>query len=267
MLFDLRGKRKRLVQVSYALLAAIFLIGFVGLGIGVGGGGPGGLLDAIGLGGNSTSGAGAPQFNDQVDAANAKLAKDPKDTQALLKLAKYEYFNAKAGLPDPSTGQTTVSEDAVTDLNNSSDAWQKYLKVNKGEPNAGVATLMTQVYTAQLQNDLSTGEAVDALGVAKDAAQAQQLAAAANPSANAYTYVAQLAYIAGDEKTAKKASAQALAKSQGSTKKTTQSFLKQAKKQGQALNQALVKAVKSQGTGSQQLQNPLGVTPSGSSTP
>ena len=30
MLFDLRGKRKRVVQVSYALLAAIFLVGFVG---------------------------------------------------------------------------------------------------------------------------------------------------------------------------------------------------------------------------------------------
>ena len=30
VLFDLRGKRKRVVQVSYSLLAAIFLIGFVG---------------------------------------------------------------------------------------------------------------------------------------------------------------------------------------------------------------------------------------------
>ena len=48
MLFDLRGKRKRLVQVSYALLAAIFLVGFVGFGIGVGNS-PGGLFDAIGL--------------------------------------------------------------------------------------------------------------------------------------------------------------------------------------------------------------------------
>ncbi len=36
MLFDLRGKRRRLVQVVYATLAALFLIGFVGFSIGSG---------------------------------------------------------------------------------------------------------------------------------------------------------------------------------------------------------------------------------------
>ena len=38
MLFDLRsGKRRRVVQVVYSLLAASFLIGFVIFGVGTGG--------------------------------------------------------------------------------------------------------------------------------------------------------------------------------------------------------------------------------------
>ncbi len=48
VLFDLRGKRRRLVQVVYSLLAAIFLIGFVFLGIGVGSA-LGSIFDLFGL--------------------------------------------------------------------------------------------------------------------------------------------------------------------------------------------------------------------------
>ena len=77
MLFDLRGKRKRLVQVVYALLAAIFLVGFVGFGIGVGDA-PGGILDALGLAGSGSSGSLTSQFDDQIDTANAAAGQEPE---------------------------------------------------------------------------------------------------------------------------------------------------------------------------------------------
>ena len=80
VLFDLRGKRKRVVQVSYTLLAAIFLVGFVGFWIGVGNA-PGGIFDAIGLGGNGSSGSLTAQYDAQIDNANQQLAKNPKDTR------------------------------------------------------------------------------------------------------------------------------------------------------------------------------------------
>ena len=71
MLFDLRGKRKRAVQVVYASLAVIFLVGFVGFSIGSGNA-PGGLLDAIGLGGNGGSGGSlSTQFDSQINSALA----------------------------------------------------------------------------------------------------------------------------------------------------------------------------------------------------
>ena len=36
MLFDLKGKRKRFVQVTYVVLAVLFAVGLIGFGIGGG---------------------------------------------------------------------------------------------------------------------------------------------------------------------------------------------------------------------------------------
>ena len=146
MLFDLSGKRKRVVQVSYALLAAIFLVGFIGIGIGSGNS-TGGILDAVGLGGGGSGGSLDSQYDDQIDSANQQLAANPKDSAALLKLSKYEYFKAKQGVTqDQTTGEISVSEDAHTELGKSVDAWEKYLKVNKGQPSPGVAAQIVQAY-------------------------------------------------------------------------------------------------------------------------
>jgi hypothetical protein len=79
VLFDLRGKRRRLVQVSFAMLALLFLVGFLGFGIGVGGG-PGGIFDALGISNSSnTGGSSTAAIQDVIVAANAKLAKNPND--------------------------------------------------------------------------------------------------------------------------------------------------------------------------------------------
>src|SRR5436189_3728113 len=174
-----------MVQVVYAGLALIFLVGFVGFSIGSGNA-PGGLLDAIGLGGNSnSSGSLSTQFDPQINSANAQLAKHPKDTQSLLKLAKYEYFKGKQGVTqDQATGQVSVSEDAHTELGSSADAWEKYLKLNKGKPDAGAAAYMVQVYF--LLNDAS------------GAAKAQRIVATKTPSAGAYGQLAFYLYAAFD---------------------------------------------------------------------
>ena len=146
MLFDLSGKRKRVVQVYYALLAAIFLVGFIGIGIGSGNS-TGGILDAVGLGGGGGGGSLDSQYDDQIDSANQQLAANPKDSAALLKLSKYEYFKAKQGVTqDQTTGEISVSEDAHTELGKSVDAWEKYLKVNKGQPSPAIAAQMVQAY-------------------------------------------------------------------------------------------------------------------------
>ena len=136
MLFDLRGKRQRLVQVVYSLLAAFFLIGFVFFGIGIGGiGSVSDLLrrrqrrlDQLA---SSTTRSTAP---------TSSWRRTRRTAPRSLKLAQNEYFKAKSGVTqDPTTGQIRVSADAHTELGQSADAWAKYLKVNKGKPDPGIA--------------------------------------------------------------------------------------------------------------------------------
>jgi hypothetical protein len=184
VLFDLRGKRKRVVQVAYAALAAIFLVGFVGFSIGSGNA-PGGLFDAIGLGGSGSSGSLTSQYDTQIDKANQQLARNPKDADALSKLALNEYLKAKQGVTqDPTTGQTSVSSDAHTALGSAADAWTKYLRVNKGKPDVTTAAQVVNAFIF--------------LGDASGAAQTQKIVATDQPSQNSYGNLAIFEYSALD---------------------------------------------------------------------
>ena len=153
---------------------------FFGVGTG---GGIGSISDLFsGGGGSSTS----SQFDDQIDAANEQLTKDPKDTAALLKLAENEWFKAKSGVEqDPNTGQVTgISDEAHTDLGQSADAWTKYLKLNQGKPDSGVASEMVQVYYL--------------LGDASGAAKAQGIVTSKTPNTGTYNQLAYFEYASLD---------------------------------------------------------------------
>ena len=250
MLFDLRsGKRRRVVQVVYSLLAASFLIGFVFFGVGTGG--IGSISDLFGGG---SGGSVSSQFDDQIDAANAQLAKNPKDTDALLKLAENEYFKAKTGISqDPNTGQiSSISDDAHTDLGQSADAWAKYLKLEKGSPDAGVAAEMVQVYI--LLNDGS------------GAAQAQRIVVEKTPTQNSYGTLALILYGTGDIAGGDKAAQKAEALAPKSQRKQLSDQLDQYRKQGIKVKRQQAKAQKNAQKnapstttpGTSPLQSPLG---------
>lgn len=248
MLFDLRGKRKRVVQVSYVALAVLFLFGFIGFGIGVGGG-PGGIFDAIGLTNNSNSGSGSSQFQDEVDAAQAQLAKNPNNTKALLKVAENEYLLGKEGVTqDQSTGQISISNDAHTDFGQAADAWNKYLKVNKGKPDASVAAEMVYVYA--FLND------------ADGAIEAQRIVAENQPSSNSYGTLAQFQYLSGDIAGGDASSKKAVSLATGSQRKAVQQQLDQLRKQGLQVQKQQKQAKKQAGgpstaPGTNPLQTPF----------
>jgi hypothetical protein len=249
VLFDLRGKRKRVVQVSYALLALLFVVGFLGFGIGVGGG-LGGIFDALGISNNSNTGSGTAQFQDAIDAAHAKLQKNPDDTAALLKLADNEYLLGKEGVTqDPTTQQISVSNDAHTAFGEAADAWSKYLRVNKGKPDVTTAANMINVYLV--------------LGDASGAAQAQEILAKDQPSGTAYGQLAYFQYYAGDIKGGDASRDKALSMSSGAQRKQLDDTLKQARKTGIKIEKAQKKAKKQTGgasttPGTNPLQSPFG---------
>jgi biotin operon repressor len=250
VLFDLRGKRKRVVQVSYAALAFLFLLGFIGFGIGVGGG-PGGIFDAIGLTDSSNTSSGSSQFQDEVDAAQQKLAKNPDDTAALLKLAENEYLLGKEGVSqDQSTGQISISNEAHTDFGQAADAWSKYLKVNKGKPDATVASEMVYVYA--FLND------------ADGAIEAQRVVAESQPNSNTYGTLAQFQYLSGDIAAGDESSKKAVSLATGSQRKAVQQQLDQLRKQGLQVQKQQKKAKQQAGgtttPGTNPLQTPFGGT-------
>ena len=109
MLFELGGKRKRLIQVIYVLLAGLMFIALVGFGIG--GATSGGIFDALGIGGGSSSSD--PQYSQQIDNANEALQQDPKDEKALLKLARYNFLEGQTSLETDDQGRVTLSQDSL----------------------------------------------------------------------------------------------------------------------------------------------------------
>jgi hypothetical protein len=247
MLFDLRGgKRRRLVQVVYSLLAGSFLIGFVIFG--VGSGGAGGIGDLFGGG---SSGSNASQYDDKINAVEQKLQQNPHDQTALVQLATTEFFKGKAelGAPDPSTGIPTLTDTAHTDLGASIDAWERYLKIAK-QPDAGTAQSLVTAYI--LLND------------APGAVRTQKIIAQAKPSQSSYGNLAEFLYaelkIGAGDAAAKKAVALAPA----SVRKQTQQQLDQAGAQARKQKKQQAKAPK--GAGSTALQNPFGGV-GGSSAP
>ncbi len=235
------------MQVVYSLLAASFLIGFVFFGIGSGGIGSVSDLFGGGSGGSTTS-----QYDDQINAANEQLRKDPKDTKALSKLALSEYLKGKTGITqDASTGQISISSDAHDDLGKAADAWTRYLRLNKAKPNASVAG---QVVNAFIYLNDGAG-----------AARTQEIVAANQPSSNSYGNLAVFRYLSGDIAGGDEAVKHAQRLAPKAQRKQVKTQLDAYRKQGLKLKKEQAKASKNGPSpttpGADPLQSPLGGTP------
>jgi hypothetical protein len=244
VLFDLRtGKRRRVVQVVYSLLAVSFLIGFVLFGVGTGG--LGSISDLFGGGGGSST---SSAYDPQINHAKAQLKKDPQDEQALLNLARYQLLAGQTGVSQPDQTQpATVSDEGMTDFTAASDAWTRYLKVAK-KPDPAIASQIAQVDFTFLNDPAA-------------AARAQQIFADAQPSASTLGNLAIYQYASGNQKagdaSAKKAVAKAPKVSRNQVKSQLASIKKQAKKFFAAQKAAAKASSGSQGAGASQLQNPF----------
>src|SRR6266699_3477300 len=123
MLFDLKGKRKRVVQVTYLGLAILFGGSLVLFG--TGSSVSGGLIDAIT--GSHSSGS-KSVFEDQVNRAKTEVRRNPKNRPAWLDLTRAEFnLAASSEGSDSQTSQLTdKGKQAVLETEN---AWERYLKL------------------------------------------------------------------------------------------------------------------------------------------
>jgi hypothetical protein len=179
MLFDLRsGKRRAVIKVVYATLA--ILMGGSLVLFGIGSDAPGGILDAVGLGGGN-GGSSNPQYEEQIEDAEERLETDPKNQPALLQLVRFQSLSAQEGITtDPQTLAVEISEDARTDLELTVDAWERYLDTDPKKPNATAANSASLAY--RYLRDF------------EGAAKAQEFVAASQDTASAYALWAQYLY-------------------------------------------------------------------------
>ena len=128
MIFDLKsGKRRRVVQVVFGFLAAVFFISFVGFGIG---------SDASrrdlrrARDRRRHSSSDDPQFEQQIEDAQSAVDANPKSGNAnadligaLLRVGVLDGVQT-----DQQTGQVSITEDARNELYRRPQAWDDYFK-------------------------------------------------------------------------------------------------------------------------------------------
>jgi hypothetical protein len=209
MLFDLRGRRRRLVQATYLTLAVLMGGGLVLFGIG--GDVSGGLFDAF----SDRSGGSASneQLEERIDREEERLAANPRSEATLKALVRDYHALAGAQLP---TGALEYPDDAQDELRQAGEYWQRYLDVEDGDPDASLARLALTLYDQ------------GALNEPKKAAAAMLIVAEDANDYESYLGLVQRAAAAEDKRTANLAADKAVELAPKSKKK-------QVKKQAEAL--------------------------------
>lgn len=217
MLFDLQGKRRRLVQATYLILAILMGGGLVLFGVGSGDI-SGGLFDAI-TGKDSNSGSNNSAVTKRIDRDEKALKLNPKNQGALTDLVRAHYQLATDDA-DPNTG--AFGQDGKNELAKASNAWDRYVAV-VNKPDDALASLMLQAY----------GE--NGLNKPDKAAEAAELVATARPSAQAYLVLTTYAAKAGQTRKAELAGQKAIDLAPKGEKEAVKKQVAIAKTQGQSI--------------------------------
>jgi hypothetical protein len=218
MLFDLKGKRRRVVQGTYLTLAVLMGAGLVLFGIGSDV--SGGLGDLFRDGGGSNEAN--KTIEKRIDAAERTLATDPKNSAALATLVRGHYQLATS---TASAETSEFTEDSVPDLQKTVAAWKRYqAAVEKVDPS--LARLVIQAYDGlgRLQK-----EAQDATQYWEGAAGAAEAVATAQPRAQNYILLVQYATWAGQTRKAELAGQKAIELAPKDQKKEAKAAVQQTK--------------------------------------
>jgi len=256
MLFDIRGRRKHVVRVVYAILAllmgaSLFLVvGPFSIGSLVGGGG---TTDA------------SKVLREQAERTEQKLRRDPENEDLMAALARAR-FNAANSLTEVNseTGTTFFTPEGRQELELGIEAWNSYLKQAE-EPRTSVALLASRAYFGLAESSVSLEEASENVA---GAAKTQRIAAEAQPTINSLTTLAIYDYYAGNfaagDEAVKEAEAKAPSKAEA---KEIGKQMAEYRKRGKAFEAQKKKAAEEEAKfGKERLQNPLGGLSGGTGT-
>jgi hypothetical protein len=212
MLFDLQGKRRRVVQGTYLMLA-VLMGGGLAL-FGVGSDIQGGIFDAF-KGGGGSSGSGNSLIEKRVETNEKRLRVNPRSETTRKALTRDYYQLASAQTPQDATA---FPADAKDELRKSAVNWQAYLALKPAKPDTSLARVALQVY--------------DPVGLNKPARakEAARLIAQEENNFNAYLNLVQYAALAKDSRTADLAGQKAVDLAPKAQRKQVRAQVKQLKK-------------------------------------
>jgi hypothetical protein len=210
MLFDLQGKRRRVVQATYLTLAILMGGGLVLFG--VGSDVSGGVFDIFS--GDDGGGNGNSQIEKRIEQNNEKLKRDPRN-QALLRTLVRDNYQLAGSSSSPN--QSGFPPSAKPALAAAGRAWERYLELNPEKLDTSLATVALQIYDPT------------ALNKPKEAERAARIIAEADPSPQAYLRLVQYAALAGDTRTADLAGEKVIDLAPKAQRKEAEAAVKQAK--------------------------------------
>jgi hypothetical protein len=248
MLFDIRGRRKHVVRVVYAILAllmgaSLFLVvGPFSLGS---------------LGGSGSSTSAGKVLQEQAERTEEKLRRNPEDEALLLALTRARLGAANALTEvNSETGLTAFTPEGRQELERGIESWDSYLKQAK-EPKASAALLVSNGYFGLAESSTSMEDAIENI---EGAAKTQRIAAEAQPTVNSLTTLAIYEYYAGNfaagDKAVKEAESKAPSKAEAKEIGKQMAEFRARGKAFEAQKKEVAKEEKK--VGKERLQNPLG---------
>lgn len=247
MLFDIRGRRRHVIRVVYAILAllmgaSLFLVV--------------GPFNIANLVGNSSSTSAGEVAQEQVERLEARLVREPESETLLAALTRAHLTTANAfSEQDPATGATILLPAGHNELEGASQSWSRYLE-QTDSPNPQVASLMARGYFGLAE---TSSEIAESQQYVKRAAETQQLAAEGQPTVNSLSTLAIYQYFTGDFGAADDAAKQAEAAAPKSQRKQVKKQMAEARKRGKEFAKQKKEFAKAEGErGKESLQNPFG---------
>jgi hypothetical protein len=249
MVFDIRGRRKNVVKVVYAILALLMGLSLFILA------GSGGIASIFNSGTSSSDAA--QQFEDQAVVLERKLKKDPEDPDLLLALTR-QRINAGNTLAtiNPETGTPELTIEARQQYEQASNTWSEYLKATD-EPSPSGAQLTAPMFFSLAETSSTVGEAEANVAAA---AAAEKIIATARPSLNSLSTLAIYTYFTFDYAAADKAGEEAKKFTNSKfERENLENQLEETKKRAVEAEKRFAEYKKaSKGQGKEALQSPLG---------
>lgn len=249
MLFDIRGRRKNVVRVVYAILALLMGLSlFLVVGPNVGG-----IFDS-----ETSSGEEAAQrFEDQAEAIERKLKQDPDNPNLLLALTRQRIYagNALSAI-NPETGVPQLTVDSRQQLDQASNAWSQYLEATD-EPSPSGAQLAAPMLFSLGETGFSVGEVEANIAAA---AEAQRIVAEARPSLGSLSTLAIYTLFSFDFEEAKKVGEEARKYADSKfERETLENQLEETEERAKEAQKRFAEFEKAaRGQGKERLESPLG---------